>query len=126
VFLVSHINLSITVSENVLSMFTLIVLRNTMWKCKSMNESMKTCNTSLRPRKVRVTVSLDEDVLQYLDSLSKNTGRNRSQFLNDVFSLGKTVILSSLTDPEKLAELLGFKSSVSMKRKIDKKKGRVS
>ena len=68
-------------------------------------------------RKKRVTINLDEDLVDYLDQLAKNTGLDRSKIVN--FALrGSENIYRKLLNQIELARTLGFRSPSKMKRAL--------
>lgn len=65
-------------------------------------------------RKKRITINLDEDLVDYLDQLAENTGLDRSKIIN--FALrGSENIYGRLLNQIKLAKTLGFRSPSKMK-----------
>jgi len=82
-----------------------------------MEEFIKKSNKGYIPRKKVISISLDGDLIEYLDKLSESTGLDRSKIINFVLRQSQN-LLATLNNQVELAKMLGFKTPNKMKRAI--------
>lgn len=81
-----------------------------------MENFIKTFNKQYS-RKTTISISLDEDLVEFLDELVKNTGLNRSKIINYTLDQSRNLLSNLMSEIER-AKMLGFKAPGKMRRAI--------